>query len=65
MNLEFIVGRPVLNSVSMHLHVEFLFKYASCARTSLEKNGRNGPQYVLYVQILNVSMIWQDFSFVT
>ena len=28
MMVEFIIGRPVLNSVSMHLHVEFLFMQA-------------------------------------
>ena len=34
MNVKFIHGRPVLNSVSMHLHVEFSFNYGSSARTS-------------------------------
>ena len=28
MNPEFILGRPVLNGVSMHLHVEFLIMEA-------------------------------------
>ena len=32
----------------VHTSARGIFVYASCARTSLEKNGRNSPQYVLY-----------------
>ena len=43
MKPEFIVGRPVLNSVSMHLHVEVLISMEVVLK---ENDGRNSPRYV-------------------
>ena len=50
MNAEFILGRPGLNSVSMHLHVEFLIMEAVLEQPDRENACRNTPQCVLYVQ---------------
>ena len=50
MKAEFILGRPGLNSVSMHLHVEFLIMEAVLEHPDQENASRNTPQCVMYVQ---------------
>ena len=50
MNAEFILGRPVLNSVSMHLHVGFLIMEAVLEHPDRENAYRSTPPCVLYVQ---------------
>ena len=59
MNPEFILGRPVLNGVSMHLHVEFLIMEAVLEhpKRTLAKIVNN----VCCMSKQDVSMLWQAF----